>query len=53
MKTKYGVYENVDKSRFVHFTNDELPKTMGANASLVGSYDTLKEALIEAGLEEA
>jgi len=45
---KWGVYENINKSRFVVGMIGEhlnLPPTMGANAPLVRAFETRKEAL--------
>jgi hypothetical protein len=48
---KYGVYENIDKSRFVHFANYELPEAIGANAPLVSKHATMDAAMEAAGLK--
>jgi hypothetical protein len=44
----WGVYENVDGSRFVHFSQ-ELPEKL-AVATLVLRCDTQAQALVAAGL---
>jgi hypothetical protein len=50
MKINWGVYESVDKSRFVHFTTYELPKELGTG-TLVKVCITQREAWETAGLE--